>query len=151
LRKTADVRYADVRFVGQSTEKLSVRDGRPEQISSGASRGIGIRVLTEKAWGFASTEDLTASALRRAALRATELARASGRVARTRVLFPEMEAARGQYTTPLSIDPFTVPLDRKLARLEAPVRALLAKKPIHSAESWMEWTRVSKHLLSTEG
>src|SRR6185312_1228074 len=31
------------------------------------------------------------------------------------------------------------------------VRALMAKPKIRSAEAWMEWTRVWKRLLSTEG
>jgi len=44
------------------------------------------------------------------------------------------------------------PLAEKLAVLDAPVRALLAKgKPIRSAEAWMDWSRIDKHLLTTEG
>jgi TldD protein len=52
----------------------------------------------------------------------------------------------------LARDPFAVPLADKIAAIEAPVRALLARgKPVQSAEAWMEWTRLSKRLLSTEG
>jgi TldD protein len=39
-----------------------------------------------------------------------------------------------------------------MATLDAPVRELLrGGKPISSADAWMEWTRVDKRLLTTEG
>jgi TldD protein len=87
-----------------------------------------------------------------AARSAVAVARASGTVAKATVLFPEMDAQRGEYATPLSVDPFAVPLEEKLATLDAPVRALRAKDDrIVSAEAWMDWTRVHKRVLTTEG
>jgi len=53
LRKQPDVRYAEVRLVDDGGERLRVRDGRPEQVTAEASRGVGIRVLGSKTWGFA--------------------------------------------------------------------------------------------------
>jgi TldD protein len=45
-----------------------------------------------------------------------------------------------------------VSIEDKMAELERPVRAMLGRgKPIQSAEAWMEWTRMSKRLLSSEG
>ncbi|HEY2517332.1 MAG TPA: TldD/PmbA family protein, partial [Polyangiaceae bacterium] len=61
-------------------------------------------------------------------------------------------AASGSYESPVAVDPFSIPLDQKLATLDAPVRAILAKgKPIRSAESWMTWTRLHKRLITSEG
>ncbi|MEO6576739.1 MAG: TldD/PmbA family protein [Polyangiaceae bacterium] len=151
LKKSADVRYAEVRFVEETGERLRVRDGRPENVSSSESRGVGVRVLA-RAWGFASTPDCSEAGIVRATERALAVARASGRVAQAPVSFPEREASRGMYETGFDIDPFTVPIEEKLAELEKPVAALLAGgKPIQSAEAWMDWTRVSKRLVTTEG
>jgi len=152
LRQAPDVRYAEVRFVEERTEHLRVRDGRPEQVASGGSRGVGVRVLGAKTWGFACSNDATEAGLRQAARRALAVARASSRITANAVVFPARPASRGTYETPLAIDPFTVPLEEKIAEIDRAVRALLARgKPIQSAEAWMEWTRFTKRLVSTEG
>lgn len=152
VRRLPDVRYAEIRYVDESSERLRVRDGRPEQVTTTTSRGVGIRVLGAKTWGFACTPTLTEEAISLAARQAHAVARASGNIAVNAVQFPPMDASRGTYTTALAIDPFTVPLAQKIAALDAPVRALLNKgKPIRSAEAWMDWTRLHKRLLTTEG
>jgi len=152
LRKQPSLRYAEVRFVDTRGERLRVRDGRPEQVTAEASRGVGIRVLGAKAWGFACSPDTSEGALLAAANRAVAIARASDAVSRAPVVFPGQAAARGRYETKLAIDPFTVPLEDKLGALDAPVRALRAGDArLASAEAWMDWTRQDKRLLSTEG
>jgi TldD protein len=152
LQREPDVRYAEVRFVEERTEKLKVRDGRPEQVATGESLGAGIRVLGARTWGFACTADLTEGGIVRAAKEALAVARASSRVAPGVVPFPPQPASAGVYATTLREDPFEVPLEDKLAELERPVRAMLARgKPVASAEAWMEWTFLHKRLLSTEG
>jgi len=152
LRSAPDVRYGEVRFVDETTESLRVRDGRPEEVTSGVSAGVGVRVLGDKTWGFACTADLTEEGLVRAVREAIAVARASSRIAKRTVVFPEQPAAVGTYATAVQIDPFAVPLHDKLALLDAPVRAMLtAGKPIQSAEAWMSWTRQHKRMLSTEG
>jgi TldD protein len=152
LRKQPDVRYAEVRFVESEGERLRVRDGRPEQVTTEASRGAGIRVLGDLAWGFACTADTSEGALVAASRRALAIARASGAAARSPVVFPEQAASVGRYDTRVAIDPFTVPLEEKLAVLDGPVRALRkGDKRLVSAEAWMEWTRQRKRLLTTEG
>ncbi|HEX8791708.1 MAG TPA: TldD/PmbA family protein, partial [Polyangiaceae bacterium] len=71
---------------------------------------------------------------------------------RAAVVFPEQPARRGSYETPLAVDPFTVPVEDKLAALDAPVRALrTGDARLKSAEAWMDWTRQRKRLLTTEG
>jgi TldD protein len=152
LRKQPDVRYGEVRFVDDWGERLRVRDGRPEQVTREASRGVGIRVLGARTWGFACTADMSEGGLLAAAGRALSIARASGAVARAPVVFPEQPAQRGTYETPLAVDPFTIPVEDKLAALDAPVRALRAGDArLKSAEAWMDWTRQHKRLLTTEG
>jgi TldD protein len=152
LRKEQGVRYAEVRFVDDTTERLRVRDGRPEQVTTARSRGVAIRVLGERTWGFACTAQLDEAGLTAAAKKAVRIARASSAVAAKTALFPPADPSIGSYETPVAIDPFTISREEKLALLDAPVRALRENEPrIKSAEAWMDWTRVHKHLLTTEG
>jgi TldD protein len=150
LRKLADVRYAELRFVDETSERLRVRDGRPEHVATSGSRGVGVRVLGARTWGFACTADTSESGIVNAAISAARIARASGAVTSRAVAFPECAAAIGTYSTRVAIDPFAVPLEQKLAALEAPVLAL-RKGKVQTAEAWMDWTRVHKRLMTTEG
>jgi TldD protein len=152
LGREQDVRYAEVRFVSDATERLRVRDLRPEDLATTSSQGVAVRVLGAKTWGFACTPALDEASVVGAAERALAVARASGSLARAPVVFPPREGVTGTYASAAAIDPFTVPITEKLALLDAPVRALLAKgKPIRSAEAWMEWTRQEKRLMTSEG
>ena len=152
LQRSPLVRYAELRFVDESTERLRVRDGRPEQVTATRTRGVGVRVLGERTWGFACTAALDEASVVLAARRALAVAQASGRAAFAKVSWPAQPAAIGRYETKVEIDPFTVPIADRLADLDRPVRALLGSgKPVQSAEAWMEWTRLDKRLVSTEG
>ena len=55
------VGYADVRAVREDTESVDVRDDRVEAVSRDSTRGVGIRVLVDGAWGFAATADVSPS------------------------------------------------------------------------------------------
>lgn len=150
-RAIHDVRYAEVRFIDETTERLRVRDGRPEAVTKSTSRGVGVRVLGARTWGFSCTPDASEGAIVAAVRAAASIARASGVVA-ARVAFPERAAEVGTYATRVETDPFSVALDAKLARLDAPLRALKrGRAQIKTAESWMDWTRVHKRLVTTEG
>ncbi len=152
LSRERDVRYAELRFVSETSEHLRVRDARPEDISTATSRGVAVRVLGAKTWGFACTPRTDEEAVVRAAEEALAIARASAVVAKEPAVFPARPAARGTYESPVAIDPFTLPIAQKLAVLDAPVRALLARgSPVRSAEAWMDWTRQHKRLVTTEG
>jgi TldD protein len=67
-------------------------------------------------------------------------------------VLPEREAHVGSYGTPLSVDPDTVTLGEKMATLDLACRALLSGgKPIQSAQPWMNWSKLKKRLMTTEG
>ena len=55
LARDPRVRYAELRYVAESSEKLLVRDLRPEQVATTRAAGVAVRVLGEKTWGFACT------------------------------------------------------------------------------------------------
>ncbi|MGH7329593.1 MAG: TldD/PmbA family protein, partial [Polyangiaceae bacterium] len=151
LKKDPRVRYAEVRFVEDRTEKLRLRDGRIERATTGNARGIAIRVLGPKTWGFSCTSELAEAAIQRAADRAIETACASSAIVANAVVLPERDPERGAYATNVEIDPTTISLETKLGELDRAVAALKKGGPkIRSAEAWMDWSRVRKHLLTTD-
>jgi TldD protein len=151
-RRTADVSYADLRFVREQSERLRVRDGAPDGMRRSTSTGFAVRVIANGAWGFACTPVADEDALARAVDQAVGIAKASARIARQPVVYPPRDAERGRYATRLEVDPFNVPLEQKLADLGAPEAALRrGGAPVRSAEAWMSWTEVEKLLLSSEG
>jgi TldD protein len=112
-RERAD--YADVRHVHTRLESLSTRNGAVDEVEGAESEGVGVRVRAGGAWGFAATRNLTRAGVEAALDRALEVAAAQPRVAAT-PLAPE-PPARGSWRSEARIDPFTVPLDDKLAKL----------------------------------
>jgi len=59
---TAKIRgasYADVRVMHLRQRDLTTKNGRVGTLAQSESIGIGIRVLANGAWGFASTDRLT--------------------------------------------------------------------------------------------
>src|SRR5690349_13417590 len=82
--------YADVRAVSTRQRTLATKNGRVAAVTEAESEGIGVRVLQGGAWGFAATNVATRVAVERAALTASELARAAQAVRRRPVvLAPE--------------------------------------------------------------
>ncbi|MCC6215683.1 MAG: TldD/PmbA family protein [Polyangiaceae bacterium] len=151
-RSHADVTLAEVRWVRQRRESIRVLDGAPEGVTRAGSAGFAVRLIAKGAWGFACTPVAAEAAVLAMVDDALAVALASAPLLVRRVAFPPRDGARGRYETPVVVDPFSVPLDRKLEDLTAPVSALLAGgPPIRSAEAWMTFTRVEKLLLTTEG
>ena len=59
LAQSRGAQYADVRVVNNRTESISVKDGIVEELNSSETEGVGVRVLVNGAWGFASSRNLT--------------------------------------------------------------------------------------------
>ena len=80
--KRRGVDYADVRYEHLLHESLLVEQGRVSSVSLHESAGIGIRVLLNGSWGFASTPHLVPAHLKRAVSQAIGLAKASASINR---------------------------------------------------------------------
>jgi TldD protein len=150
---SAGARYADVRAVDpQRFLHLAMKDGRASALTASTVRGLGVRVRTDRAWGFAATTELSPAAARRAAREAFRLARAAGRSA-TRPL--ELAEGRGPtdgvYRSPVGRDPFEVPREEILRLLADAERALHVgpevKSGVASFQAWDE----EKWFRSTDG
>ena len=140
--------YADVRVVRRLEESIAVKSGRVEGVASGESEGFGVRVLVDGAWGFAASHVLTAAEADRVAAQAVRIARASATALRDRTRLDDRPPARGTFETPWQVDPFTVPLETKIADLLAADEAAARVKGIASSyAAQREW----KTFAATDG
>ena len=92
---------------------VGLDDGRIEQLSTGRSRGAGIRVVRGDTTGFAHTADLTEQGLLAAARAAAEAASQGGGGARVVAL---RESTR-RVVSPVDVDPATVAKSAKVELL----------------------------------
>ena len=110
--------YADARFVRSRVERRSTRNGRLDELDSGESEGIGVRVRVGGAWGFAAVRGTERRDAEAALKRALAIADAQPSVPEETPLAPE-PPAHGEWANPVKRDPFEVPLEEKLAVLLA--------------------------------
>ena len=143
--------YADVRVVRRLEESIAVKSGRVEGVSSGESEGFGVRVLVDGAWGFSSSNWLTANEADRVAADAVRIAKASATALRDRVALDSRPPAIGHYETPVDIDPFTVPIETKIADLLAADQAANRVKGIAFTETTYGAQREWKTFAASDG
>src|SRR3981189_878710 len=90
---TAKIRgatYADVRVMHLRQRDLTTKNGEVGTLAQSESIGLGIRVLANGAWGFASTDGLTPGGRGGCAAQAVAIAKASALAKRSEVvLAPE--------------------------------------------------------------
>ena len=116
--------YADARVVENRTETLRLRNGIMDTMEDAETTGLGIRVLTKGAWGFASSRELSVPAIQRTCVQALEVARASARVSGEPVELGPPVDSQGQYQTPIQIDPFSIDPQEKLSLLQRADRSM---------------------------
>ena len=153
--RSRGAQYADLRIVHNREERIVVRNGVVETLSSDESVGLGIRALFDGSWGFASTRDLTVVAADRAAGQAVQIARASARHNGTSRRVAEVlgtpVSSQGEYTTPVGIDPATIALDDKLRLLLTADSEMAAVEQVSSRMANLIFIREDRTFANTEG
>jgi TldD protein len=144
----AGATYADARGVVRRSQSVGTKNSRVETLTDAETEGVGVRVLVEGAWGFASDRRLSPDGARDAALRACGFAAAAGRGDK-RALMP-VDARSGSFRTPLQRDPFSVPLDDKVALCLSAEEAL-RRAEVKVGEAFVRTQRERKLFLSSEG
>jgi TldD protein len=147
----AGAAYADVRAVVEEAESVAVQDARLDGIERRTTRGVGVRVLVDGAWGFAATARIDRGSVLSAARRAVEVGRASASARTEPVRLAPVAPARGRWSTPFEIDPFTVSLEDKLALLLASTEAAKAVKGLTLAKASTDAWRTTKRFVSSDG
>src|SRR3989338_6749810 len=112
--RRAGVEYAAARGERRRQESLIVQNGAVHHVAAAVSEGCALRARVQGAWGYAASSRLTGPGLKTSAAHAVAMAKACARLHAEPVPFPAQPPQRGSYRTPLEVDPFTVPLQKKL-------------------------------------
>ena len=144
-------RYADARVMDVRHRDISVKNGEVGALGESESRGIGVRVVVNGAWGFASTDLLTREGVQACAARAVAIARASSRVKQRDVVLAAEPSRVDTWQNPFIKDPFRVPVEQQLAVLLAADGEMRAVKGVTLAEGSMAFRRIEQFFVSSAG
>ena len=142
---------ADARAGTDETESLTVRNQEMAGIDRSISTGVGIRVLVGGRWGFASTSRLEPEEITRTAVLAVEIAKAAQRLPGEPVSLSPVEPAVASWQGPMQEDPFTVPLEEKVALLMEATRRMQSVQGLTFAEAGLDFFRRSTWFASSDG
>jgi TldD protein len=151
IAKLKSARYADIRIIDRREQVASVKNGNVDGIGDQASQGFGVRVLVDNSWGFASSAFLDKAEVERVTSLAVQIAKASGIVSGERVDLGEPVNTVGKYTTPISVDPFSISLEDKLDLLFRVDAIMRRNAGVKVAESNVIAVRNHKFFGNTEG
>jgi TldD protein len=143
--------YADARIVDDRQRALATKNGKVGHAASSESLGIGVRVLVNDSWGFASTDDLAREAVERTAARAVEIAQASSRVKEAPIRLAPEPAVKIEWANTCKIDPFSTSIEENLDLLTKIDAELLAVSGVTLAESNLHLRRYEQWFYSSGG
>jgi TldD protein len=150
--RSAGAQYADARVSLSRTQNVFTREKRVQGLSDNETFGLGVRVLVDGAWGFAATSDLRTDSAARAARQAVAQAKANKGAGRRPVeLAPTPGNQRGTWRADAKIDPFTVPIEDKVALLLEANAAAMKNPQARFVTSSMFFLKDEKTYANTDG
>jgi TldD protein len=151
---TAKVRgatYADARVMDVRQRDISTKNGEVGTLVESESLGIGVRVVADGAWGFASTDRLTREGVQACAAEAVSIAKASALAKRHDVVLAREQAFVDTWQNPFIKDPFRIPVERQIALLLEADKEMRSVKGVTLAEGSMAFRRIEQLFVSTIG
>jgi TldD protein len=150
--RRAGASYADVRISRNRQQSVGTRERQITFINDGETSGFGVRVLANGSWGFAASRDVTASEVERVARVAVAQAKASAAAVRRPVeLAPGEKHTDVTWNSPVQTDPFTIPIEEKVALLLAANEAALKVQGARFVNSSMQFRKEEKTFANTDG
>jgi TldD protein len=149
--KSAGASYADVRIGRSLNQYVFAREKQIQNIVSTESYGVGIRVLVQGCWGFASTSVVTEASLAATARLAVDIAKANKLVMKEPVqLAPQQGFGEVSWKTPLVQSAFEVPVKQKADLLLAANAAAMANGANYINSALFQ-VNEQKYFASTDG
>lgn len=145
------LRYADVRYTETAEQHVRVRNGEVESLGSSVDRAVGVRVLVGNGWGFAASSDTSDESLRKTARRALEVAAASHVATTDVVTLSEIEPHTATWASKFAIDPWSIPIEKKIEHLLAATEPMRGDPRIHQVSGDISCYRQNKLFASTVG
>ncbi|MBI4242580.1 MAG: TldD/PmbA family protein [Planctomycetes bacterium] len=149
--KTAGASYADARIVLLKSQDISVRNGELKSFEQAETEGIGIRVIADGGWGFASTRELTKDSILETAHQAIKTARASSSIKGAPAQLVAENFHTAEWNAPCKIDPFKVSTDKKINDMIKIDSAVREVKGITLSSVVFNFVREEKYFASSEG
>jgi len=147
----AGASYGDCRLVEEKSEAITVKNGKVGSISASTSYGYGIRVIASGAWGFASSDEMSAEGVKKTALKAVAIAKASALFKKKDVNLAPEDKHEGVWKAPFQKDPFSIALNDKVSLLLETDKIAREVKGITAFEGSMNFIREIKTFASTNG
>ncbi len=143
--------YADVRIGRYLNQFINARETKIQGVANTESFGVGVRVIANGTWGFASTNDVTADGVARAAEQAVAIAKANAKVQSDPVLLaPQQGFGEVQWQTPIEKSAFEVSIAEKADLLKA-VGEAAAAGGAGFINSGLFLVNEQKYFASTDG
>jgi len=148
--KRAGASYADVRVIQREEEDISTKNGAADAIKHAESKGFGVRVIANGGWGFSSSFTADPVEAERIANEAVQIALASSKTKIEDAKITDIEMYQDRVPQSVKIDPFKVPLSKKITiLLEADkimnIKGIILRKgSMHFSKEW-------KTFASSEG
>ena len=143
--------YADVRVMHHRQRDLTTKSGRVGTLGQSESIGLGIRVVANGAWGFASTDQLTRDGVAHCAAQAVAIARSSALAKKENVLMVPEGSYIDSWQGPCLKDPFEIPLEAQLELLLAADAAMRTVKGVTLSETDMQFRKIDTWFASSAG
>jgi TldD protein len=143
--------YADARVMDIRQREVATKNGDVGTLVESETLGIGVRVIANGAWGFASTDRLTREGVQACAAEAVAIAKASALAKRENLALAPEKAYVDTWQNPFLKDPFRIPVERQIDLLMAADKQMLAVKGVTLAEGSMSFKRIDQLFVSSIG
>ena len=143
--------YADARVMHLRQRDLTTKNGQVGTLAQSESIGIGVRVLANGAWGFASTDRLTKDGVAACAAEAVKIAKASAPAKRSDVVMAPEDAYVDSWQSPFQKDPFEIPLETQLSLLLKADEEMRREKGVTLTETDLQFRKIDSWFASSIG
>jgi len=143
--------YADVRIGRYLNQFIVTREDKVENIVNTESYGIGIRVIANGSWGFASTDNMNKDSIAKTAQLAVTIAKENARLLIAAVqLAPQKGYGEVSWKGPIEKNAFEVPIKDKVDLLLAANNAAMKNGATYINNSLFQ-VNEQKYFASSEG
>ncbi|APA63106.1 TldD/PmbA family protein [Maribacter sp. 1_2014MBL_MicDiv] len=149
--KSLGATYADARIGRYLNQYVFTREDKVQNVVNTESFGIGIRVIANGTWGFASTNSVTEDGIKKATEQAVAIAKANSKIQKEPVkLAPVYAYGEVSWKTPIKKDFKEVPVSEKVDLLLSANAAAL-DNGANFVNSALFMVNEQKYFASTDG
>ncbi len=143
--------YADARIGRYLNQYVFTREDKVQNVVNTESFGIGIRVIANGTWGFASTNNVTDDGIKKATEQAVAIAKANAKIQKEPVQLAPVESyGEVSWSTPLKKKFADVPVSEKVDLLLS-ANAAAMENGASFVNSALFMVNEQKYFASTEG